>query len=104
MHICFGTCGWFEMADVIFFFLTLSKSMKYFSGSTILQRTTKKPLYFKMTACAVCSSVENVTKNSNAFILFLGYFFSFGQRQGEMKYAAKHLCEMSVHMAIHFMH
>lgn len=43
-----------------------------------------------MTACAVCSSAGN----SNAFIPFWGLIFSFGQCQGEMKYAAKLLCEI----------
>ncbi len=58
MQVCFGNCDWFEMADMIYNFVS-EKSKKYFSGSTILQRTTKKPLYLTMTACAVCSSVGN---------------------------------------------
>lgn len=60
-------------------FMFLKKSMKYFSGSTILQRTTKKPLYLTMTACAVSSSVGNI-----AFIPILGLIFCFGQCQGEI--------------------
>ncbi len=58
MQVCFGNCDWFEMAHMIYNFVS-EKSKKYFSGSTILQRTTKKPLYLTMTACAVCSSVGN---------------------------------------------